>query len=199
MNFTDRSINLEGNRVLLVPLEKSHFEKLLALSKDKRIWEHYAIDGSDSEKLEAALISALKERELGNQFPFVIIEKRSNSIIGSTRFLDIQPLHKKLEIGWTWLHPDHWKTNVNTECKLLLLTYCFEQLKFRRVQFKTDELNIRSRKAIEKIGAKYEGILRNDMVRENGTNRNSAYYSIIESEWNQTKEKLLNLLTNFNQ
>lgn len=199
MNFTDISINLEGNRVLLVPLEKTHFDKLIALAKDKRIWEHYAIDGSDSDKLNGALTAALKERESGNQFPFVIIEKRSNSIIGSTRFLDIQPLHKKLEIGWTWLHPDHWKTNVNTECKLLLLTYCFEQLKFRRVQFKTDELNIRSRKAIEKIGAKYEGILRNDMVRENGTNRNSAYYSIIESEWNQVKEKLLNHLTNFNQ
>ncbi len=105
--------------------------------------------------------------------------------------MDIQPNHKKLEIGWTWLHPDYWGTEVNLECKLLLLTYCFEELKTYRVQFKTDENNIRSRKAIEKIGGKFEGILRHDMIRDNGTKRNSAYFSIIDSEWGDVKRALV--------
>ena len=124
----------------------------------------------------------MNEKEKETQFPFVIYHKVHKKIIGATRFLDIQAQHKKLEIGWTWLHPNYWGTTVNLECKLLLLTYCFEKLNAIRVQFKTDENNIRSRKAIEKIGGKFEGILRNDMLRDNGTKRNSAYYSIIDSE-----------------
>jgi RimJ/RimL family protein N-acetyltransferase len=104
--------------------------------------------------------------------------------------MDIQHKHKKLEIGTTWLHPDHWGTVINFECKLLLLTYAFETLRALRVQFKTDENNIRSRKAIEKVGGRFEGILRNDMLRDNGTRRNSAYFSIIEEEWSGVKKML---------
>ena len=98
------------------------------------------------------------ERGNGTQFPFIIFHKLENRIIGSTRFLDIQEKHLKLEIGWTWLDPNYWGTAINLECKLLLLTFCFETLKTTRVQFKTDENNLRSRKAIEKIGGQFEGI-----------------------------------------
>ena len=110
--------------------------------------------------------------------------------------MDIQPTHKKLEIGWTWLHPDYWTTKLNLECKYLLLTYCLEQIEAFRVQLKTDENNIRSRKAIVKIGGQFEGIIRNDMIRDNGTKRNSAYFSIIDSDWPMIKINLALLLTN---
>lgn len=191
MNWIQHPVSLLGKSVSLLPLDESHFETLISLSKDQRIWQHYAIDGSNTQKLKSSLETSLIERENDTQYPFVIILKNEDKIVGSTRFLDIQPIHKKLEIGWTWLHPDYWGTSINLECKLLLLTYCFEELKAKRVQLKTDENNIRSRKAIEKIGGQLEGILRNDMIRENGTNRNSAYYSIIESEWKDAKQKLL--------
>ena len=109
--------------------------------------------------------------------------------------MDIFPKHKKLEIGSTWLHPGYWATEINLECKLLLLTYCFEELKAVRVQLKTDENNIRSRKAIEKIGGQFEGVLRNEIIRDNGTKRNSAIYSIIDEEWTAKKERLIELFT----
>lgn len=184
---------LKGEVVDLIPLEKEHFTELGNLAKEKRIWEFYTLDGTDSKVFSEALNNAIIERENGVQFPFVIFHKLSNKIIGSTRFLDIQSTHKKLEIGWTWLHSDYWATETNLECKLLLLTFCFEELKATRVQLKTDENNLRSRKAIGKIGGQYEGIFRNDMLRDNGTKRNSAYYSIIDNEWNDVKLRLTEL------
>jgi RimJ/RimL family protein N-acetyltransferase len=190
MTWIQHPVSLLGKSVSLLPLDESHFETLISLSKDQRIWQHYAIDGSNTQKLKSSLEVALSERKNGRQYPFVIVLKSENKIVGSTRFLDIQPIHKKIEIGWTWLHPDYWGTSINLECKLLLLTYCFEELKAKRVQLKTDENNIRSRKAIEKIGGVFEGILRNDLIRDNGTNRNSAYYSIIDCEWKDAKHKL---------
>lgn len=181
---------LTGESVDLIPLDKSHFAALAGLARDRRIWEFYAVDGTDPAKLGNACAAALTEREQGNQYPFVIFHKRAGKLIGSTRYLDIQPAHRKLEIGWTWLHPEYWATAVNLECKLLLLTHCFETLQASRVQLKTDENNVRSRKAIEKIGGQFEGVLRNDMIRDNLTKRNSAYYSLIEEEWPDTKPKL---------
>ncbi|MEK7434624.1 MAG: GNAT family protein [Cyanobacteriota bacterium] len=195
-NWVKNNTFLTGEIIELLPLEKEHFDELEKISKDKRIWEFYVFDGTDSDKFLKALDNALIEKEQGTQFPFVIFHKIDKKIIGSTRLMDIQLNHKKLEIGWTWLHPDYWATEVNLECKLLLLSFCFEKLNTLRVQLKTDENNLRSRKAIEKIGAKYEGILRNDMLRDNGTNRNSAYYSIISNEWESVKNMLTKLYKN---
>ncbi|XJR87561.1 GNAT family N-acetyltransferase [Elizabethkingia anophelis] len=130
------------------------------------------------------------ERTSGNQYPFVIIHKDTNKIIGSTRFFEIYPADKKLEIGWTWVTKDYWGTSINPECKLLLLTYCFETLKTNRVQLKTKDTNFRSRKAIEKIGGVFEGILRKDKIVSDGTTRNAAYYSILDEEWEQAKAKI---------
>lgn len=187
---------LVGNIVELRPLQPEHFAELEALAKDKRIWEFYAVDGSNSKTILPALQAGLDDREKGVQYPFVVYHKAQQKLIGSTRFIDIQPLHNKLEIGWTWLHPDYWATAVNMECKLLLLSYAFGALGVYRVQFKTDVLNMRSRNAIEKIGGVFEGVLRNDMVRENGTKRDSAYFSIIIQDWPETKERLEKLYTN---
>jgi RimJ/RimL family protein N-acetyltransferase len=184
---------LSGEVVNLIRLEEEHFDELVKLAQDKRIWQFYIFDGTDPDQFINFLKSGLMGIENGTQYPFVILDKKKNKIIGSTRFLDIQPQNKKLEIGATWLHPDYWGTAINLECKLLLLTYCFEVLGTFRVQLKTDENNIRSRKAIEKIGGKFEGVLRNDMIRVNGTKRNSAYFSIIDEEWLDVKARLTGL------
>jgi len=187
---------LNGELLDLVPLEEKHFEELELLAREKSIWEFIPIDMSSSEKCFKVFANALVERDLGTQIPFVIFHKKENRIIGSTRLMNMEAKHKKLEIGWTWLHPEYWATAVNLECKLLLLTFCFEELNVNRVQLKTDENNIRSQKAIKKIGAQYEGILRNDWIRDDGTNRNSVYFSIIKSEWENTKVKLKTLFQN---
>lgn len=160
---------LTGQTVNLVSLDKAHFTALEVLAQDKRIWEFYPYDASNPNTFLNVFTTAIDERKKGNQFPFVIFHKKENKIVGSTRYLDIQPAHKKLEIGATWLHPDYWTTAVNLECKLLLLTHCFESLQAVRVQLKTDENNLRSRKAIEKIGGRFEGIFRNDIIRDNNT------------------------------
>jgi RimJ/RimL family protein N-acetyltransferase len=190
MEWLQPPIKLLGNLVNLVPLEEEHFSVLQSIAADPRIWEFYAYDASKTQKFNEVMKSAIAEKERGNQYPFVIEFKPTHQIIGSTRFMDIQATHKKLEIGTTWLHPDYWATAVNLECKYMLLNYCFDILNTVRVQLKTDENNIRSRKAIEKIGGKFEGILRNDMIRDNQTRRNSAYYSIIEEEWPEVKIRL---------
>ncbi len=196
MNWIKRNTILKGELIELIPLEENHFEDLEFLAREKSIWEFIPADMSNSNKCFGVFSSAIIEREKGTQFPFVIFDKQKMKIIGSTRLMEIYPVHKKLEIGWTWLHPDYWSTPVNLECKLLLLTFCFEELKVIRVQLKTDENNIRSQKAIQKIGAQYEGILRNDMLRENGTKRNSAYYSIIDSDWETIKIELTEIFEN---
>jgi RimJ/RimL family protein N-acetyltransferase len=181
---------LEGEAVELHCLEEKHFEELIALANDKRIWAHYPFDGTNPDRFHTLLKGLITAREAGHRFPFVIVYKPTGKLIGSTSFLEIVPEHKKMEIGFTWLHPDHWATVVNPECKLLLLGFAFETLKAVRVQLRTDENNIRSRKAIQKIGATFEGILRNDMLRDDLTHRHSAYFSIIVNEWEEKKEKL---------
>ena len=193
-NWIKHPLTLTGETVDLISLDKKYLTELEQLAKEKRIWKFYTLDCSDSGKFTAAYEEALTERETGTQFPFVIYHKEDKKLIGSTRFLDIQQKNLKLEIGWTWLHPDYWASPVNIECKLLLLTFCFEELQTRRVQFKTDENNLRSRKAIEKVSGKFEGVLRNDMVRDDGTKRNSAIFSIIDTEWNEVKSGLTELL-----
>lgn len=183
MDWIANNTSLKGETVELLPMQEWHFNELELLAEDKRIWDFIPADMGSTEKCRLAFSNALLQKASGGQFPFVIFHKRDKKIIGSTRLMDIQPAHKKLEIGWTWLHPDYWGTKVNTECKLLLLKYCFESLKALRVQLKTDENNFRSRTAIMRIGGCFEGILRKDWIRDNGTIRNTAYFSIVENEW----------------
>lgn len=181
---------LEGKTIELIPLEKEHFEELYSAAADKDLWTLIPTDGSDKTIFYQNSEFALSERENGNQYPFVIRHKETQQLIGSTRLFEIYPADKKLEIGWTWITKDYWGTSVNLECKLLLLTYCFEVLKTNRVQLKTKDNNFRSRKAIEKIGGVFEGILRKDKIQNNGTTRNAAYYSILDDEWNVAKQKI---------
>ncbi len=189
-NWVKHPTILTGQTVDLIPLEKGHFEDLYLAASDKKLWKLIPLDCSNPEKFKTAYTAALSEREKGNHYPFVICHKQTKKLIGSTRFFEIVPRDKKLEIGWTWVIRKYWGTGVNLECKLLLLTHCFEVLKTRRVQFKTDQNNLRSRKAIQKIGGKFEGILRKDRIKENGESRGAAYYSIIDDEWEAVKKKI---------
>jgi RimJ/RimL family protein N-acetyltransferase len=190
MHWVKHPTVLNGQTVDLIPLEETHFAELYTAASDIRLWERIPVDCSKSDRFTEVHTSALLEREKGSQYPFVIIHKPSGKIIGSTRLFEIYPDDKKLEIGWTWITANYWGTAVNLECKFLLLQFCFEELGTRRVQLKTDELNIRSRKAIEKIGGRFEGILRKDRIKENGESRNAAYYSILDAEWADTKQDL---------
>jgi RimJ/RimL family protein N-acetyltransferase len=185
---------LKGTIVDLIPLEKVHFEELYKAASDKELWELVPIDCSIKSNFIDAYSLSLVERDKGKEYPFVIFHKSTSKIIGSTRFFEIFPEHKKLEIGWTWITKEYWGTAVNLGCKLLLLTFCFEKLKANRVQLKTKDTNHRSRKAIEKIGAKFEGILRRDKIQQDGTTRNAAYYSILDDEWETAKLKILTQL-----
>ena len=191
--WIEHPTRLVGQTVELWPMERPHYEDLKMLAKPKEIWQFYTFDGSNADRLAQVLDATLADRDLGLQYPFVIYHKSEQRIIGNTRLMDIQIQNRKLEIGGTWLHPDYWASEVNPECKLLLLTFSFERLKAIRVQLKTDENNSRSRKAILKIGAQFEGILRRDMIRDNKTFRNSAYYSILDSEWPTVRQALAEL------
>lgn len=190
MNWISHPLTLDGGQVKLVPLEEKYFDELITVSNDKRIWEFLSIDGTDKDSLRTALKSALLKRMNGEEYPFIIIDKVRNCVIGCTRYMEISPEHKKLEIGWTWYIPSYWATGYNTECKLLLLTYAFETLHCMRVQLKTWDKNMRSRAAILKLGAQFEGILRNNMLRYDGVIRNTVYFSIIDTEWPNVKPTL---------
>nr|WP_275896245.1 GNAT family protein [Paraliobacillus sediminis] len=188
---------LVGEKVRIVPMEKHHIQGLYGIGNDPMIWGHLPITIQTENDMKFFVEDALENKNSGREFPFVVILCNSNKIVGSTRFLNISHPNKSLEIGWTWYSPTVWGTHVNIECKYLLLKFCFETLKLIRVQFKTDERNIRSQKAIEKIGGVKEGILRNHMIREDKTYRNSVFYSVIENDWELVKKKLEGILGNY--
>lgn len=181
---------LVGQTVELRPLEEEHFDALGALSQDERIWTHLQVNGSIPEKFLSHLEEALDKRQKGEHYPFVIFDRLTGQMLGSTRYFEIFPEHRKLEIGWTWIHPDYWGSGVNTECKFLMLREAFEGLGAVRVQIKAAESNLRSRRAIENLGAVYEGTFRKDRIREDGSVRNSVYYSILDEEWPQIRHRL---------
>ena len=188
--WINHPITLSGHLVELRPLEENHFGELFKAASDKRIWEFYTGDWSVHKRFIQIYYGALDQREKGNEYPFVVYYKPSQSIIGSTRLLDIVPYDRRLEIGGTWLMPEYWATAVNLDCKFALLTFCFETLLTNRVQLKTQHDNIRSAKAIQKIGGIYEGVIREHMLKDDGTYRSSAYFSILRSEWPEVKKEL---------
>jgi RimJ/RimL family protein N-acetyltransferase len=188
---------LQGQHVRLEPLRLEHAMELYAISQYPDIWRYmpYKQPASVSE-MEAWIAAALQAQERGVEVPFAIID-RSSHALGSTRYLNITPKDRALEIGWTWLTVTARRTPVNTECKYLLLRHAFEALGAIRVQFKTDSRNMTSQRAIERIGAVKEGVLRNHVIMPDGYYRHSVYYSIIESEWPMVKAHLESRLSIF--
>jgi len=192
MNWIQHPVILESDKVKLLPLDHAHFNDLLAIARQEKIWEFFSVKGYDEVVMLNHLRSSILRRQNGEVYPFTVTDKVTGKIIGSTLLYNFFPEFRKLEIGWTWYDPAYWRTGHNRQCKILLLTYCFEVLNTIRVQLITDENNKRSAAAILGIGATYEGTLRNERIRYNGAYRNSMMFSIIDSEWPEVKEKLIN-------
>jgi RimJ/RimL family protein N-acetyltransferase len=181
---------LQGESVQLLPISLDHLDGLWNAAKPDEVWTYMSTKVRDKREMEEMIISAIKGRESGTQYPFTVMDK-NNHIIGSTRFLDISQANQSVEIGWTWYHPDVWRTMVNTECKFLLLKHAFEEWNLTRVQLKTDGRNLRSQQAISRLGAVKEGILRKDRRISDGYIRDTVYFSILHDEWEQVKQCLL--------
>jgi len=181
---------LETDKILLRPLVIEDLEKFVLLTKDKNMWYYFTHDLSDRDDLEDWVNTAIKQMEKKTRLTFTIIDKETKNIIGSSSFGNILEQHKCIEIGWTWISKKYQGKKINNKVKYLMMKYCFEELKFERVEFKTDVLNTFARKALSRIGATEEGILRNHMYMTNNRRRDSIYYSVLISEWENIKTTL---------
>lgn len=188
--MTLQPVTLEGRLVRLEPLVEWHFSELFqAARRDARIWQYmFYGDMSERSNMEAFLVNAIRLREAGTDQPFAVIDKASGRAIGSTRYRDICMKHMKLEIGGTWYASEFQRTGINLESKYLLLRHAFETFGILRVQFKTDIRNAASRKSLEKMGAVQEGILRRSAIMPDGVIRDTAIYSILDTEWGMVKQ-----------
>lgn len=185
---------LENKAVQLIPMESAHTEGIYEAAQDKRIWEHMSVELLTKESVEQYIQDAQKKRAAGTDFAYVIVDRPSTKIVGATWLLDMSMQHKRAEIGSTWLNPESWRTPINTNCKFLLMEYCFEELGLQRVQLKTGHENVRSQRAIERLGAVKEGILRSHMIRKEGTVRHTVMYSVTGEEWPQVRERFQKVL-----
>jgi RimJ/RimL family protein N-acetyltransferase len=181
---------LVGRWVRLEPLAAEHREPLRAAADDDRIWRHTLALGRGP-GFDAMFDEALAQRDAGRQLPFAVRSLAGGRLVGSTSYLDVTPRHRRVEIGATWYAPDVWGTRVNPECKLLLLEHAFEVLGVNRVALVTDLLNERSQRAIAKLGAVREGVLRAHMVSQGGRIRDSVVFGITTAEWPRVRAGLL--------
>ena len=183
-------VTLAGRIVRLEPLKLEHVPRLAEVGLDPVIWQWTIARPTNEADLRDWAETTIRARDAGAELPFVTLEAATGRPIGSSRYLNIVLEHRRLEIGWTWVAPPWQRTGANREAKLLMLTHAFETLGCRRVEFKTDSLNTPSRTALLGIGATFEGIFRNHMVMPDGRMRHSAYYSVIEDEWQAVKAGL---------
>jgi RimJ/RimL family protein N-acetyltransferase len=181
-----------GRHVIVEPLTAEHEAGLITAASDPEMFGWMPVDmASSSDALREWLAATLAAARDGREVPFAILAADSHRVLGSTRFLELRLEHLRAEIGWTWVTRGAWGTGANVETKLLLLEHAFETVGLRRVEFKTDSRNERSRGALLALGATFEGIFRKHMVVRDGGARDSAYYSVIDDEWPQVKHRLL--------
>jgi len=192
MTFDPKPTLLEGRFVRLEPMAPHHAEGLLAASRDPGIWTYLPVPQPETiSDVQKWIDEAQRAQQAGTEVAFVTVRRHDKLVVGSTRYLDIRRPHRALEIGWTWLAPEAQRTPVNTEAKYMMLRHAFEKQGAVRVQLKSDERNEKSRRAMLGLGAVFEGILRNQMIRaHDGYVRNSAMYSITDREWPDVKARL---------
>jgi len=186
-------VTLEGRVVRLEPLSLDHLDGLIAVGLEPELWRLTMSRGRTPEEMREYVEQALAEQRAGSAVPFATVEHASGRVIGSTRFGNIAPSHRRVEIGWTWVAPAWQRTAVNTEAKYLMLRHAFEEWGCIRVEIKTSALNERSRRAILRIGAIEEGTLRQHLITPDGTFRDTVYFSVIDREWPAVKTRLENL------
>ena len=193
MGFAD-SVSLHGQHVSLVPLSQSHHDDLAAAVKDGELWTLWYTTIPSPDKMRAEIDRRLGLQGQGSMVPFAVIEKSTNTAVGMTTYMHIDALNRRVEIGSTWYRKRVQRSALNTECKLLLLTHAFEQLNCIAVEFRTHFFNRQSRAAIERLGAKLDGILRQHLVQPNGTLRDTCVYSVLDREWPAVKANLVHRL-----
>lgn len=174
---------LEGGHVRLEPLTLDHLPDLIGIGLEPELWRWTTQVVRSPQEMEEYVRSALAEQAAGRALPFATIVKPAGRVVGSTRFGAIEPAHRRVEIGWTWIGAPWRRSIVNTEAKYLMLRHAFETWDCVRVEFKTDLLNARSRQALLRIGAKEEGILRSHLITATGRVRDTIYFSVVASEW----------------
>jgi RimJ/RimL family protein N-acetyltransferase len=184
-------IVLETDNLKLVPLKTEHKDNLLIASENGNLSDLWFTSVPNHKNIDMYLEKAINDYEEDKGLAFIVIDKKSNKIIGTTRFTNGETEHRRLEVGFTWYAKTFQRTFVNSECKLLLLTHAFEELKAIAVEFRTNWYNFPSRNAIERLGAKQDGVLRNHQIMTDGTLRDTVVYSIIESEWKSCKRSLI--------
>jgi RimJ/RimL family protein N-acetyltransferase len=188
-------ITLSGKRVELVPLSERHLPELFALGQEQDIWAY--LSGSPFKQPEDAklwLNKALDAQSAGSAVPFTVIDKGTKKVAGTTRYVEIRREHRCLEIGSTWYGQSFRRTHVNTEAKFLLMNHAFGGLNALRVQFQTDSRNVTSQRAIERLGAVREGLLRKHKVCSDGHVRDTVVYSVIAEDWTHVRQRLESLL-----
>lgn len=185
------NIVLENQRALLRPLQPGDLENLMPpASSDPLLLQYSRAPINTPELLQQFIDESLQERKNGIRYPLVIFDKGAPAYAGSTSFAAVSNKDGRLEIGWTWFGKSFQRTGLNRNVKFLMLRYAFEALRFERVELKTDERNQQSRLAIEKIGGRFEGILRSHVLMPDGFRRNTVYYSILKSEWPAIKKDI---------
>lgn len=185
-----KPVALEGKLVKLIPLDLSHQNDLLNAASDGNLWELWFTSVPSATTISKYLNSALENQQKGLALPFTIVDKKTNKIVGSTRYLNIEAENRRLEIGATWYAKSVQRTGINTECKYLLLQHAFETLGCIAVEFRTHYHNLASRNAILRLGAKQEGILRNHRIDPQGNYRDTVVFSILDNEWKTVKASL---------
>ena len=183
-------VTLGGKHIQLEPLLAAHHAALTQIGLDEDLWRWIPVPVRTPQEMSAYIEAALAEQARGVSLPFTIVEKSSGKPVGCTRYANMDRVHRRVEIGWTWVAKPWQRTAVNTEAKYLLLCHAFETLGCIRVELKTDSLNEKSRAAILRIGARQEGIFRNHMVTASGRIRHTVYFSIVDNEWPGVKARL---------
>ncbi|MBI5842133.1 MAG: GNAT family N-acetyltransferase [Chloroflexi bacterium] len=186
-----KPVVLQGKYVRLEPMTEAHIPGLAEIGVGQDFWDFMLYGRMEDENdMRGWVMDILSRAKKGTDLPFVAIHLASGRVAGATRYLNIAPRDRGLEVGGTWYGPEFQRTAVNTECKYLLFTHAFETLRCIRLQIKTDLRNVRSQKAIERIGAVREGVLRNHMILPDGRYRDSVFYSILDTEWPAVKKRL---------
>jgi RimJ/RimL family protein N-acetyltransferase len=188
--FADLAPRLTGSLVSLAPLAEGDADGLYEAASDPAVWRWMPVDGGASrESFDGWFGEALENAAAGTQAPFCVRDGEGRAI-GSTRYLALRPEHRGLEIGFTWMTPAAWNTGANAEAKLLLMGHAFERLGCMRVEFKTDARNERSRRALEALGCRFDGIFPKHMLVQHGDVRDSAWYSVVDDDWPGVRERL---------
>lgn len=172
---------------MLIPFENKRNQELKEIIFDNGIWKFMGMHMKTEQDFNNYVANTIKDKNNGICYPFLIIDKKNNKVAGSTRFGYLNIVSQKCEIGWTWYGTNFQGTGLNKTCKYELLKFGFENIGFRRIQFSADQENIRSQKAIEKLGARKEGVFRNNYIAPNGESRNDVYFSIVKEDWNALK------------